>query len=445
MRPSSHRYCPKHFTARPTSAHPTSPVRRPPPTPGSSSRFRRLQGLGLAGQLIGNVTIDPTTGQVTTEFADDQPQTPFTKFSLTLNGGDHAVLQNPRQCGHYTTTTDMTPWSGGAVTHPSDSFDITNCPSEFFSQVEASADPSTAGANSASHIVITRADGQQLLKQLNLSLPAGAVGSLTAVPLCPLSNAQQGTCGSQSKIGKLTTDVGVGSAILKTTGGVFLAEPSVAGDAATIAIVIPSKVGPIDLGNVIVLNRVQLRKSDGGIDVSSADIPTILGGIPLPVKRISIDVDRDGFFINPTGCEPRMLFASFTSDQNQSANAQAQTQATGCGNLPFKPKLRLIAKAQGQTARFQHTGLQAIVTQAAGEANIAHSRVVLPQVLRPDNVPLLKPGGICQQAQVEQNACPAGSLVGQASAVTPLLPRPLTGPIYVVQYPGRALPTWRCC
>src|SRR5262249_2196148 len=104
----------------------------------------------------------------------------------------------------------------------------------------------------------------QLLNGLTIHLPVGAVGSLAAVPLCEFADVAAGTCSNDSKIGHLRSTVGYGDATLTVAGSIYLAKPDPAhpGDAATIGVVIPAKVGPIDLGNVVLLNRIRLRTED---------------------------------------------------------------------------------------------------------------------------------------------------------------------------------------
>ena len=60
--------------------------------------------------------------------------------------------------------------------------------------------------------------------------------------------------------------------------------------------------------------------------------------------------------------------------------------------------------------------------------------VGLPEVLRPELPTIQK--SLCTSAQLAANACPAASIVGSANANTPLLPQPLSGPVYLVQDPN---------
>ena len=288
--------------------------------------------------------------------------------------------------------------------------------------------------------MVSKPDGNQDLKSLRLALPAGAVGSLAAVPQCPIGLAQAGACPDSSRIGNIKTTVGSGNGLLTVPGYLYLAEPSVPGDAATIAINVPSKVGPIDLGNVVLLNRVLLRPTDNGVDVVSSDIPRIFEGVPLPLRRVEITVDRDGFFLNPTGCDPRALVATFNSYEGAEVSSNVTLTAKGCERLPFGPRLRMIAGAAGATDQFDHPPLKAIVTQKPGESNISQARVILPLILRP-NVPFFnEPGALCSDAQAAARACPPKSLAGSARVSTPVLPFELSGPVHIVQETGNVLP-----
>ena len=111
---------------------------------------------------------------------------------------------------------------------------------------------------------------------------------------------------------------------------------------------------------------------------------------------------------------------------------------TGCRALPFSPKLRFAV--EGQTRANGHPTLEATVTQPPRQANIARSRVALPDAIRPELVALQRPGVLCPEALLPTRACPETSRVGTARAVTPVLPEPLSGPVYVVQQVANPLP-----
>jgi hypothetical protein len=422
----------------------TTPGRPTPEHPWKL--FLLIEGAGLRIKLVGDVDVSPT-GQVHNVFLD-QPQVPFKRLEINLRGGDRSILANPDDCAQHDGAAHLTGWADTPpnihkTTDSTPTITPTGCqvPKPFAPSIDsAGSDPEQAGANTTSHIVISRQDGQDDIKTLKLSLPVGAVGSLSAVPQCAIADAQAGNCSDASKVGTVKTTVGSGTSLLETTGSLYLAEPSGPGEAATLALVVPAKVGPIDLGRVVVLNHVILRPSDTGIDTVTGDIPNILGGVPLHVRKIEITVDRPGFFINPTGCDQRPLTGTFNSYGGQTSTSTTMLNAKGCENLNFGPKLRLIAGAKGQNAQFDHPPLTAIVTQGPGEANIKNSQVILPDLLRPNAVQFNVPGGLCSDDQFAQRACPAPSLAGSARVITPVLPFQLSGPVYVVQEIGSVLP-----
>jgi hypothetical protein len=405
--------------------------------------FFLIEGYGLRIKLVGDVVVDPD-GTVKNIFKN-QPEVPFDSFKLKLRGGDHAVLSNPTTCTGHTGNILLRAWTDDPSANPPIDKEKTSnpvvtptgCPDPvpFEPTVEsASAEPTQAGANSVSKIVITRPDANKDVKDLKLSLPAGAIGSLAAVPQCPIENARNGACGAESKIGRVENTVGSGNGLLTTSGSLYLAEASQPGDAASIVITVAAKAGPIDLGQVVLVSRVILRQSDTGVDVITENIPRIFEGIPLPLRKIAITVDREGFFFNPTGCDQRPLVATFTAyDNTKSTSTFNPAPATGCDKLAFDPKVRLIAGAPGLTAKGSHPPLKAIVTQSPGQANIKQAKVVLPDILRPNTPEINEEGGLCDESQFVVRQCPPGSLVGEARARTPVLPFELSGPVYIVQ------------
>jgi hypothetical protein len=429
------------------------------PTPANPWKlFLYIEGAGLRIKLVGNVDVSES-GQIHNVFVN-QPQVPFNRLELNLRGGSRSILANPDGPPDLATpdTTDCEPHNGRAVlTGWADTPDLgidkttespmtvtpTNCADAkpFTPSVDqAGSDPEQAGSTTTSFITISRPDGHDDIKYLKLSLPVGAVGSLAAVPHCAFHLAQMGDCPEGTKVGTVKTTVGSGNSLLTTSGSLYLAESNQPDEAATLALVVPAKAGPIDLGKVVVLNAVKLRASDSGVDTITTEIPSILGGVPLHVRKIEIRVDRPGFFINPTGCEPRPLVATFTSASGQTHQSTTMLSAKGCENLPFAPKLRLIAGAKGQNGQLQHPPLTAIVTQSEGQSNIKNSEVILPDLIRPNAVQFNVPGGLCTDAEFAVDACPGPSLVGSARVITPVLPFQLSGPVYVVQEVGSVLP-----
>ncbi len=262
--------------------------------------FLLIEGAGLRVKLAGKVVVSES-GQVR-NFFTTQPEVPFTQLNVSLRGGERAILTSTNTCGTSSGEAKLTAYANKSIVR-TPTVENTGCPATrpFNPVVEvAEGIPKTAGANSVSRIVFSRPDGDANLTGLNLSLPAGATGSLAAAPQCPLAQAQAGTCPESTRIGTIRNTVGNGNSLLTVPGELYLSEAIQPGDAASIAVRVPAKVGPIDLGQVVLMNRIFLRESDNGLEVQMVSkIPTMLEGVPLPIRRVEILVDRAGLLPEP--------------------------------------------------------------------------------------------------------------------------------------------------
>jgi hypothetical protein len=228
--------------------------------------------------------------------------------------------------------------------------------------------------------------------------------------------------------------VGTGPSPVTLSGPVYMGGPYKGGLLSLIA-VLPAKVGPLDLGTTVLRSAVSLRSSDGGLDVSSDELPRFVQGIPVDVRSLTVNLNKPGVLLNPTDCSPLSIGGTLTSVLGDTVSASAPFQATGCDKLPFAPTITAVAGGQGNTARGKRPLLRAIVEQPIEQARLVSTTVTLPNSL---GVALGKQ--VCPAAQADAGACPAASQVGTATASTPLLPLPLSGPVYLIQVPGNPLP-----
>ena len=203
------------------------------------------------------------------------------------------------------------------------------------------------------------------------------------------------------------------------------------------AIVTPAVAGPFDLGDVVTRVALNVEPFSARIHAISDPLPTILQGIPLDVRSITLNLSRPGFTLNPTSCEPMALTGTATSTTGADASLSSRFQVGNCGSLRFKPKLKLSLK--GPTKRAGHPALKAVVTYPSkgAYANIARAQVGLPhsEFLDQNNLNL-----VCTQALLLAGNCPAKSIYGHAKAWTPLLDKPLEGPVYLGVGFGYKLP-----
>jgi hypothetical protein len=228
-----------------------------------------------------------------------------------------------------------------------------------------------------------------------------------------------------SQLGEVWVGAGAGAQPYYTTGKVYLAGPY-KGAPLSFAIITPAVAGPFDLGTVLTRAALRLDPVTTEITVTSDPIPSILGGIPLQIRDVQVDMSRPEFTLNPSSCDPMAITGTSISLLDQISPLSQRFQVGGCKGLDFKPKLRLILK--GATRRATNPRLIATLTARPGEANIARAQVKLPVAAFLDNSHIKT---ICTRVQFAADTCPAGSIYGQASATTPLLDYALTGPVYL--------------
>jgi hypothetical protein len=232
-----------------------------------------------------------------------------------------------------------------------------------------------------------------------------------------------------------TVTVGTGSgAPFYAHGHAYLAGPYQSAP-FSLAIITPAVAGPFDLGTVVVRSALYIDPNTAQVTVRSDPLPTILQGIPLDIRSLSVTMDRPQFTLNPTSCEPMAVAATAIAASSQAA-LSSPFQATHCATLPFKPSFSATTAGNGN---FHGASLDVKIAQAPGEANIHKVDTQLPIALPSRLVTLQK---ACTEGQFDANpaGCPAGSIVGTATAATPLLNVPLTGPAYLVSHGGAAFP-----
>jgi hypothetical protein len=139
-----------------------------------------------------------------------------------------------------------------------------------------------------------------------------------------------------------------------------------------------------------------------------------------------VSIDRPGFALNPTNCDPFAVNATLAGDEGASSTLGTHFQVANCAALPFKPKLAL--KLTGGVRRRGHPAIKAVLTARPGEANTRRISVALPKGELLDNSHI---GTVCTRPQFAANSCPDGSRLGTAEAITPVLDQPLKGAVYL--------------
>jgi uncharacterized repeat protein (TIGR01451 family) len=413
---------------------------------------------GVVVKLAGKVHPDPVSGQLSTTFADN-PELPFEEVKLDFFGGPGGTLRTPAVCGTHKTTAELSPWSGNPPVNTTDSFQISQgagggtCPTTAAAEpnapaFEAGSVSPIAGIYSPFVLHLSREDGSQELAGLELNLPPGLSARLAGVPYCPEAalaaaatrsgreEQRNPSCPAASQVGTVTVAAGAGPSPYHVSGNAYLAGPY-KGAPLSLAIITPAVAGPFDLGTVVVRTALQVNLETAQIHAVSDPLPTILEGIPLDVRSIALRIDRPSFTLNPTNCEPMAITGTATSSFGQAAQLSNRFQVGSCSGLGFEPQLKIQLK--GATKRAGHPALKAVVTYPTkgSYANIARAQVALPHSEFLDQGNLNK---VCTRPELQASNCPTTSIYGKAKAWTPLLEKPLEGPVYLGVGFGYKLP-----
>jgi hypothetical protein len=411
---------------------------------------------GLSIRLVANVVANARTGQLTA-VVHDAPQLPFDSVQVKLNGGPKATLTSPPTCGPNATGHAMTAWSGTPDSGPADKgFTLTSAPGggpcaktmaarPFAPGFSAKPKSTAAAAFTPFSVQISRPDGQQELKGVDVTLPPGATAKLAGVPYCPpaaiaaaagregAAERADSSCPDQSQVGVATVAAGSGPSPLQIGGKAFLAG-RYKGAPLSMAVITPAVAGPFDLGTVVVRVPLFVDPETAQIHAVSDPIPDVFGGAKLGIRSVTVNVNKDDFTLNGTNCSKMSTTGALIGGGADPANPAAfssfavsdPTQLTDCTPLGFQPKLNL--RLFGATKRAKHPRLRAVLQARAGDANIARASVALPHALFLDQASL---GQICTRTQFAAQACPKKSIYGHATAFTPLLGKPLAGPVYL--------------
>lgn len=410
---------------------------------------------GLSIRLLGNVSANPQTGQLTAQ-VHEAPQLPFSSVRVTLDSGK-GTLTSPPTCGPNKTGHAMTAWSGTPDGGPQDKgFTLTTAPGggpcaktlgerPFGPAFGTNNSNPKGGAFTQFAMNVARNDGNQELKGLDVTLPPGLSAKLAGVRYCPATalaaaaansgaaEAADSSCPNSSLVGSAAVSAGSGANPYRTTGKAFLSGPY-HGAPLSLAVITPATAGPFDLGAVVVRVALFVDPKTAQVHAVSDPIPHVFGGALLDVRSVSVKLDRPKFALNPTNCSAMKVAGALRGGGSNpldpaafsSFPVSAPFKVDGCEALDFKPKLYM--RLFGGTRRAKSPKLRAILIARDGDANIGRAAVTLPKALALEQSSL---ANVCTRVQFAAHKCPQDSIYGFATAETPLLDGPLKGPVYL--------------
>lgn len=416
------------------------------------------------------VTLGNEPGATT---ADTTPSVDFSSdedayFQCSLDDGPYLPCDTtpgtPAQSGSYTVPNALIP---NDDTHTIDvraqdaDGNISSVKSTSF-KVDVPLDPtldidlSTTKARAHPTMDLTVTSGShEDIKNLKLSMPDGFMGSLNGVTaLCPIAVANAGNCTDASQVGTVDTEAIVDQSTVRISGKVFMTDPIALGDPAGLYVDVPAKIQSIDEGHVLVPVRLAVRGEAEGIDSFATDLPTGLDPAlwqnpqldqpsefdlrSMTLKLRNNPSASQPLLTNPSGCTPDQFSATFTGYGSTVVSKNVAFQSTDCGALAFTPSLNITQKdsstggVPGASTNVKVTNVDftATVNANPNDAGIKNVDLILPRGMTIDVGHLPYP---CQPEEAAAKACPATSAIGDVVAISPLLPEPLKGTVYVLK------------
>jgi hypothetical protein len=421
------------------------------PQPGDQYRlFLIASGFGINAKFIGSFRPNLETGQVVAYF-EKLPQVPFDEFALHLFAGERALMATPTSCTVFTSSGTFIPWDASLPYVEADHvFGLdsgpheTECPGQtrpFRPSLAAGTTVPSAGAYSSFTLKLDREDGDQFLGKLNFTMPPGLTADLRGVTYCSDASIAEAaktagrteqikpSCPTSSEIGTSNVAAGPGSHPFHAVGKIYFAGPFKGAPLSLVAIT-PALAGPYDYGTVVVRVALHIDPLDAHVVADSETVPEIIGGIPIRMREIRVNIDKPSFMINPTNCSPFSVGSEGIGDQGTAVTFSSYFQAANCATLPFAPKMK-ISQLGGRkaTERAKDPSIRFDLSTREGDANIKSIAVTLPNALEIDQNHL---GNLCSKSELEASHCAGRQPIGTVKDETPLLEAPLEGNAYAV-------------
>ncbi len=411
-------------------------IEQPPdPFVGTVGVYLVGEADGTVIKMAGQLSARSSDGQLTFTL-DNAPELPLTALKVDLSGGSRAVIASPPTCGVFEATAALTPYSdpdaGGPVAR-SNSFAVDEaCGSEFAPSLKAGTTSAAAGHESGFGFQLTRTDQQPFLENIDVALPPGLQADIASVTRCGEGEIAAGMCPATSQVGTITAADGAGPIPNYLTGHVYLTNPY-GGAPYGIAIIMPTVVGPFDLGTIVIRGAISIDLATSSNTISIEPFPKVVDGVPLRIKSVQMTTAPD-FMVNPTSCATEHITGIVGSRADTSVTLSTPYQAVGCASLAFTPAL--TATAEAPASRSGGVGLDLAITfPDEPQASASKLDVILPRQVRGRLSTIQQ---ACSAKQFAQNPgqCPPGALVGSGRVSTKELPSPLVGPIYLVAGEG---------
>jgi hypothetical protein len=456
------------------------------PLPTPATRYKLAIVISLPGPDLvvhGDATIDGTgqgvgagTGRISATF-ENLPDLQFSRLDVDFDTGPNGMLIAPKTCGgSFESSADLAPWSVAEYQTPasakvtrtdtvavSDGCAQTFNPSSFTAEV---SDPNNVGqfidhadqaSNTDLRMKLTAGATDERLAKMTIGLPVGLVASPANVATCTATEVNNDTCASE--VGDIATSVGSADP-LALTGKIYNVEP-LADEPARMAAAFNVKVGPYDLGRLVIPVATKMRAGNDadpqrryGIDAIT-DVPTRFEGVGIQMRTIEMTIDGtvggQPFMINPSKCGPHTVTADLESENGTKVSRSGPASTItidNCANA-FKDADPQITAAVDPENTAMPTNFSLGLTSSAANQTIESISTTLPDGMT-INPGFAATAAVCDEADVDAgdfSGC-AGAQVGRVALVTPLLVGPgpggsFLGKVYLVESGNGAAERYR--
>jgi hypothetical protein len=243
--------------------------------------------------------------------------------------------------------------------------------------------------------------------KIALSLAPGVLAAPSANPSCLKTTQDSGTA---CEIGTGTVTAGLA---LPVTA--YLAPPPKKGDVVGIDIVAAGLVTTHGGGKLVQTKSGNVQTQ---LQLNLSSLPPVVASMLTSMSlTINGTLDNKPFNRMPTNCSPGSSSVTITyANKTETTAASPDFAPTGCSALPFSPQLTAAARpsVHGRGAGTVIT----TITQASGQAATAKETLMMPASALDPNLASIK---------WQNKHHPLGSVL----AVSPLLPTPLHGLVFL--------------
>jgi hypothetical protein len=413
--------------------------------PGERFRlFVVAEGPGVAAKLVGRLEPDPRTERLTATL-DALPEVSFSHIALRFDGGPQGLLATPIACGAPTATATFGRYGDARTVQSSNAVIVDRGPEgapcaaapPFSPQLSSGPTRLRAGRGTGLVLTLRRQAGEQPLSGFTAALPVGMSAALGSLAICGESAAASGGCGVAARVGSATAAVGSGPNPVTLYGDVYVTGPYRRAPFG-LALVFDATLGPFDLGTIVTRAGLRMDPQSGRVTVGTDPLPQAVDGLPIRIRQFGIELDRPGFLRAPTSCGPGSIGTVARSVSGATSRSSNRISVRGCERLRFAPSLSLRFTGRTEVRRGGSPGLRIGIRSPRGSASLRSADIALPPSLR---AKADGPGAtVCARQDALEGNCPDSSQVGQARGSTPLLRKPFSGSIHIVQPEGSGPP-----